>query len=641
MPRRISSASSLDTFRKEARRWLKALRQHEAQADERLRRAWPDAPPEPTLRDVQHALAREYGHESWIALKAAIGAGSPAVPPPLLTAEGYDRLAADFVQAHNATDAAALERLNAHYRRAFTVDDLGAEIWRRVYAFRQRVHRTGQRDVQPDEVRVVIAQDAGFGSWNALLDAVATGRPPVPPFAIDETESLAAPRRQVSDGEWTRLVALMRERRLSRFSSNGLMTDAVLEQVATLGHVTRLDLGGSRQVTDAGLRHLAKMPQLEHLTLGGVTMTDRGLEVLRELPNLRTLELSWQRGISDAGLVHLRACERLEAVDLIGTATGDAAIEALQGKAHLHRLSTGRLVTDAGLTLLPNIPLFGEAPTGAADAREHHLLVDGPFSDAGLAQLAGLAGVNHLDLFWHVTHVTSDGFAHLARMPNLLMLGMDGRLSDDRAFEHVSAIPRLRHLRAQEAAATDAGFEALARSRTLEGFWGRECDGFGSRAFRAFATMPALRSLGVGLGQVDDASLSRLPAFPALRELTPIGLTDDGFRHVGRCVKLERLTCMYCRQTTDASTGRIAGLDALRYYYAGLTGITDRSLEILGGLPALEQAEFYECQGITNAGLVHLARAPKLREVALDSLPGVTLDGTRVFPKGVRVRYST
>ena len=38
---------------------------------------------------------------------------------------------------------------------------------------------------------------------------------------------------------------------------------------------------------------------------------------------------------------------------------------------------------------------------------------------------------------------------------------------------------------------------------------------------------------------------------------------------------------------------------------------------------------------------VFLAGLPKLREVALDGLPGVTHAGTRVFPAHVRVRYST
>lgn len=63
---------SLDNLRRSAKRWLKALRAGDAEARERLRRAYPAAPDHPGLRDVQHALAREHGVESWTALKARI-----------------------------------------------------------------------------------------------------------------------------------------------------------------------------------------------------------------------------------------------------------------------------------------------------------------------------------------------------------------------------------------------------------------------------------------------------------------------------------------------------------------------------------------------------------------------------------------
>jgi uncharacterized protein len=71
--------SSVDNLKKEAKRWLKALRANDPVARSRLAKAWPAAPATPVLRDVQHALAREHGHESWIALKAALatGASSP------------------------------------------------------------------------------------------------------------------------------------------------------------------------------------------------------------------------------------------------------------------------------------------------------------------------------------------------------------------------------------------------------------------------------------------------------------------------------------------------------------------------------------------------------------------------------------
>ena len=44
---------------------------------------------------------------------------------------------------------------------------------------------------------------------------------------------------------------------------------------------------------------------------------------------------------------------------------------------------------------------------------------------------------------------------------------------------------------------------------------------------------------------------------------------------------------------------------------------------------------------MTDAGLVFLKDLPRLREVHLDGLPGVTFNGTRVFPAHVRVKYST
>jgi hypothetical protein len=207
-------------------------------------------------------------------------------------------------------------------------------------------------------------------------------------------------------------------------------------------------------------------------------------------------------------------------------------------------------------------------------------------------------------------------------------------------MRHIAAMPRLRRLRAQESVATDDGFVALSASKSLEFFWGRECPRFGSRGFLAFSQMPTLRGLGVSCRNVDDEALSTLPDFPALRELTPIGFTDYGFRHAGRCGRLERLTCMYCRDTTDLATEHVAGL-SLKYYYAGLTKITDRSLEILGQMLSLEQVDLYECEGVTDAGLPFLAGLPLLREVHLDSLPGVTLEGTRVFPQNIRVYYST
>ena len=72
MGRVLTPKTNITTLRKDAKRWLKALRAEDPKARARLARAWPGAPSAPGLRDVQHALALDYGCISWITLKAAI-----------------------------------------------------------------------------------------------------------------------------------------------------------------------------------------------------------------------------------------------------------------------------------------------------------------------------------------------------------------------------------------------------------------------------------------------------------------------------------------------------------------------------------------------------------------------------------------
>ena len=71
MARPLSPGTSVDHLRKEAKRWLKALRARDPEARDRLTRAWPEAPASPGLRDVQYALAREHGLPGWADLKDA------------------------------------------------------------------------------------------------------------------------------------------------------------------------------------------------------------------------------------------------------------------------------------------------------------------------------------------------------------------------------------------------------------------------------------------------------------------------------------------------------------------------------------------------------------------------------------------
>lgn len=72
MPRSLSNSSSLDVLRGEAKRWLKALRAQDLKAIARFGNVFPDHAGAARLRQVQHALAREYGFPTWAALKQEI-----------------------------------------------------------------------------------------------------------------------------------------------------------------------------------------------------------------------------------------------------------------------------------------------------------------------------------------------------------------------------------------------------------------------------------------------------------------------------------------------------------------------------------------------------------------------------------------
>ena len=464
-------------------------------------------------------------------------------------------------------------------------------------------------------------------------------------FVIDEAHSRIALRQGLDDEDWEQIFTIIAEKKIAAVDANGQLSDALMERLATFDHITSLNASNSKALSDAGLKLMARLPRLQHLDISNAGITDRGLEVLRELSELARFELCWDNHLSDAGLANLTFCDKLEDVNVMGSHVGDGTINALTFKRQLQRLATGRLVTDAGLPLLHHFPRYkswsgGEPDYSLMDFRDHHadVLLDGPFTNEGLRQLAGLDGLSGLGFFRHATAITPEGLASLVDLPNLRFLGCGGALCTDIAMRQIAALPKLRMLQGQGAVATDAGFEALSRSQTLEYLWGRDCPNLGSRGFRALAALPALKGLGISCKNVNDDALATLPEFPARRQLMPMDVGDKGFQHVGKCEQLERLWCMYCRDTTDAATAHIAGLRKLTYYYAGETKITDRSLEILGGMTSLEKLEFWNCAGITNAGVAHLAKLPQLREVVFDGCRRITADAATAFPSHVHIR---
>jgi uncharacterized protein len=77
--RELTSRSTLETIRRQAKRWLKEIDAGDAEAIARFRKLMPGHAGAPKLREVQHALARDYGLASWAALKQELAAREAAV----------------------------------------------------------------------------------------------------------------------------------------------------------------------------------------------------------------------------------------------------------------------------------------------------------------------------------------------------------------------------------------------------------------------------------------------------------------------------------------------------------------------------------------------------------------------------------
>ena len=105
--------------------------------------------------------------------------------------------------------------------------------------------------------------------------------------------------------------------------------DAELETLAAAGSdLVWLDLSRTG-VTDAGLRVLEKMPNLERLDLRGTKVGDDGVAALAGLVKLETLGL-YGTGVTDDGVKALQALPSLRRVYVGGTAVTEAGREGLR-----------------------------------------------------------------------------------------------------------------------------------------------------------------------------------------------------------------------------------------------------------------------------------------------------------------------
>jgi hypothetical protein len=150
--------------------------------------------------------------------------------------------------------------------------------------------------------------------------------------------------------------------------------------------VVAVNLAG-RPVTDAGLKHLKALSQLQHLNLALTSITDTGLEDLNQFSGLHDLILEGTE-VTDAGMKHLNGLNQLQYLDLVRTLITDAGLEDLKGFSRLIDLRLGGTrVSNGALEHLKGLNQLHELSLALTNV-----------SDAGLEHLKRLSRLRRLDL---------------------------------------------------------------------------------------------------------------------------------------------------------------------------------------------------------------------------------------------------
>jgi serine/threonine protein kinase len=284
--------------------------------------------------------------------------------------------------------------------------------------------------------------------------------------------------------------------------------DATMDVIGTLTGLEILRFEDPNEITDAGLGRLAALTKLTALNIVSPRMSDVSLETIAKLPQLEDLSLGITGYGSEAGqtatritahgLSQFKTAEKLVRLNVQGVPLNDAALKAL-GELHQVRslnVSSPGVVDDSvrhlsGMKQLSTLFLRNTGVT-----------------DAGLVHLNGLT--NLADLYLEGSPVTGTGVEHLRGIDSLRMLILWGCPVNDAGLETIKSLTQLTLLDVRQSKVTDAGMPHLeALAERLE----------------------VLHLIETG---ITDAAVPHLSKLTKLRGLTLNGtqLTADGVKRV-------------------------------------------------------------------------------------------------------------
>ena len=280
------------------------------------------------------------------------------------------------------------------------------------------------------------------------------------------------------------------------------ITDAGLDALLPLTNLTELNCR-TRAITDAGLAKLVGLTKLKSLNLQRVTeITNDGMAHLGKLPELTYLTLLYTR-ITDPGLEHWQnarsfACSTCVAARSPTTASRTRATDR-PGRAEASAARTSPTPASPHLKSLKRL-------RGLA-------LEDAKLTDAGMAHFAGLTELDDLDLMR--VPISDEASSTIAGLTKLRILFLRGTLIGGDGLVHLKDMKQLRKLDLSETGANDAGMKYLAGMNELVwlNLWNTMV---GNDGVAEVVKLPKIQYLNLDNTRIDDDALKLVAKMPEL-----------------------------------------------------------------------------------------------------------------------------
>src|SRR5581483_4504689 len=113
------------------------------------------------------------------------------------------------------------------------------------------------------------------------------------------------------------------------------VTNFVMEALAQLPLLEKLNLSGRKKITPNGFKHLVALKNIRNLNLSYTNLDDKALGYIVQLPLLQILDLDSCNKITANGFQQLQLLKNIRELYLKETAVDDKALQSLRGYVHL------------------------------------------------------------------------------------------------------------------------------------------------------------------------------------------------------------------------------------------------------------------------------------------------------------------